>query len=63
MDRVFPNRVDRLYQFRPVLSIKQLHKGNRFIKRRLRKIRDIFHITILLDIMNGLLDKRALLRI
>ena len=63
MGGILFHRIDRIHQFTPCFAIKQAGKQNGLVKGWFHQHRFAFHITVLLDVMNDLLNERDLLRI
>ena len=61
MDSIFPDGINGFHQFSARFAIKQAGKQNGLVKGWFHQNRFAFHITVLLDVMNNLLNKRDLL--
>lgn len=61
--RIFCNRPNRVHNAYPPLCIKQLYKTDRFVKRRLLQLGNIFHISVLFNRIDDLMNKGDLLLI
>ena len=59
-NRILPHPIDRRHQGSPRSGVKQPDKADRLVKRRLRQLRDIFHIPIQLNVFDNSLYKRDL---
>ena len=63
LDSVLSNLVDSFHQRSAHLWIKQFDKADWLIKGGLCKLRDIFHISVMFDVMDDLFYKGNLILI
>lgn len=61
--RIFCNRPNRVHNTYPPLCIKQIYKTDRFVKKRFLQLGNIFHISVLFNMINDLMNKGDLLLI
>ena len=61
MGGILFHRIDRIHQLTACFAIKQAGKQDGLVKGWFHQHRFAFHITVLLDVMNNLLNKRDLL--